>query len=39
MVDDISIELSTTSIVSMVVGWDEDFDPEEVLVKSDTIGV
>ena len=39
MVDDISLEFSTSSIVSLVVGWNEDCDPEEVLVKSDTNGV
>ena len=39
MVEDISLDFSTSSSVSLVVGWNEECDPEEVLLKSDIIGV
>ena len=39
MVEDISIDFSTSSSVSLVVGWNEECDPEEVLLKSDINGV
>ena len=39
MVEDISLDFSTSSSVSLVVGWNEESDPEEVLLKSHIIGV
>ena len=39
MVEDLLLNFYISSSVSLVVGWNGECDPEEVLLKSDIIGV